>query len=149
MQKGEPMEIDNPTKSEISPEESFWWLKFVPEPNVWTNVNIFRFLRLYQTYPLLWDPNNPKYSKSSERSRAYGEISKNLNLQGVHEKECMKLIQSLKKIYIEEKQKKEEAKFSSQKYKPPPVWFQVLNDIVQCIIHNEKEKTSSGFDTNG
>ena len=141
--KRELMKIGDQTKSQFNSEESFWWMELVAQPNIWTNVNIIRFLRLYETYPMLWDPMNSKYSKASERSRAFAEISKKLNLQGVHEKECLMLIDSLRKIYSKEKKKREKAKSYMHRYKPSPAWFHVLNEIVEHVINNKKKETSN------
>lgn len=121
-----------------------WWLKFVPKFNEWSDVNISRFLNIYKAHSILWDPTHSFYTYEPKRMKAYARIVKRLNLYGVKERECMKLIESLKSLYAEEKERQAIAKRCSQKYSPPPFWYSIFEDITECVQTRLREVAEKG-----
>jgi hypothetical protein len=113
---------------EIKPkleEKSKWWLKSVPKKISWTDINILRFLRLYKSFPVLWNIYNSEYKNDKARLLTFKKIAENLNLKNVNEQDCMQLVEELKKQYIQEK---EIFRCANDKR---PVWFNDLNKIIK------------------
>lgn len=113
----------------------------------WTEINILRFLKLYQTYSVLWNVDHTGYFDSSQRFSALDEISKSLNLIGIDAEQCAKLIKFLKHFYLEKK------RISEREIKTLPLWFPVLEKIVVDVKNITKrsekvENTSSNKNQN-
>jgi hypothetical protein len=106
-------------------EKSKWWLKSVPKKISWTDINILRFLRLYKSFPVLWNIYNSEYKNDKARLLTFKKIAENLNLKNVNEQDCMQLVEELKKQYIQEK---EIFRCANDKR---PVWFNDLNKIIK------------------
>ncbi|KAJ8686799.1 hypothetical protein QAD02_022593 [Eretmocerus hayati] len=116
-----------------------WWLRSVPEPNSWMDVNILRFLRLYESYPLLWDPTNSNYRNRVKRIVAYRRIARELKLVNIDEDECIKLVEILKQRYIAEKE------FCKKNKCPPPDWFNIISRILKTIMDPQHGIKSPSF----
>lgn len=108
-----------------------WWLKSVPKVNNWSEINILRFLRLYQIHQVLWNIRHSEYKNVCLRYQAYKHIVEELNLRYVNVEECMNLVKWLKKRYIEEKQIKR------SKCEKRPAWFEIIKGIVTRILNPE------------
>ena len=127
------MSITNKTiksvpKTDDNPD---WWLKFVPETSEWTDLNILRFMRLYQSHPILWDKFHANYKDRHARSSAYRDIARTLKLKNVGAKECTKLVELLKKRYLEAEE------FGRGANESRPAWFDIIRNIIYRILNPE------------
>ncbi|XP_003424751.1 uncharacterized protein LOC100678708 isoform X2 [Nasonia vitripennis] len=130
------MAVNNPVKYKIS--QSCSKTNSYTEP--WTDINILRFLRLYQSHPVLWDAANCGYKNNWIRKSAYRHITKILKLRNATEDSCMKLVEWLKKRYLEERNSTCESR---------PVWYKIISRIIDEILDPKrkvKEASCTSFE---
>lgn len=94
-----------------------------------------RFVELYETEPVLWNPRDPMYHKRDVRNAAAERVADELNIENFSAKHVLVKFKNLRSSYLQEIKKIKETTRSGcsadDVYVPKVVWFSVMDRFLK------------------
>ncbi|KAF7381821.1 hypothetical protein HZH68_015694 [Vespula germanica] len=105
-----------------------------------------RFLDLYQTEPILYNPTLDEYRDRDMRAAAAQRISEALNIDGFGPKEVILKFKNLRSSYCQELKKiadsQRSGKSTDEIYKPKVVWFTKMNSFIRPFVQQRETQSN-------